>query len=850
MSTLLADIRYALRGFRQSPAFTLTAIVTVALGVGGTTAIFSLIHAVMLRSLPVADPAALYRIGEGNDCCVEGGPQDHWGMYTYPLFERLKAAGPEFEEVAAFQAGDWRFSVRRESVEKVPHPLRGEFVTGNYFSTLGIRPFAGRFFSEVDDKPSAPPVAVLSYRAWQDTYGGDPSVVGSTFAIEGASFTITGIAPPGFYGETLRGDPPEIWIPLQQEPMMRGESSILRQSVAAWLRAIGRLKPGASTVGLSARFTTVMRNWLVHDAGFPAAWIPDIQRMLPRQTITVVPAGAGVAAMKEEYGRSLQILLAVCGLVLLIACANLANLLLARSMARRTQTSIRLAIGASRNRIVRQSLTESVLLAVAGGLAGLVVAIAAQELLLSIAFRTARSLPIETTPSLPVLAFAFGLSVVTGILFGTAPALVATRMDPVEALRGAGRSTADSSSLPRRLLLVFQAAISVVLIAGASMLARSLNNLENQHLGFETRDRVSVGLHPPPATYSPDRLDALYRNLEEKLNSIPGVERAGLALYNPLTDNWGETILVAGHPKPKMDENANASWDRVSAGYFQAVGQPVIRGRGFTEADRGTTSPVAVVNETFVRRFFPNEDPVGRYFGLDMPKYDKTFRIVGVVRDAKYTQPREPVRPMFFLPLAQYVASYQEPLLKKIELNSHFVGYALLVTRSGPGALEPVLRKVVAEVDPNLTIENVRTLKQQVTLEFDQQRAVADLAGLFGLVALVLAAVGLYGVTAYTVARRTNEIGLRMALGADRGKIVRLVLRGAFLNVAIGLALGIPLAIAGGRLMSSQLYQVANWDPWSLAIATAALAICALFAAYIPAARASGTDPMVALRTE
>jgi predicted permease len=850
MSTLLADIQYALRGFRQSPVFTLTAIVTVALGVGGTTAIFSLIHAVMLRSLPVADPAALYRIGDSNDCCFNGGPQDRWGMFTYPLFERLKATAPEFEQVAAFQAGGSRFSVRRESVERILLPLRGELVTGNYFSTLGVRPFAGRFFSDSDDRPAAPPVAVLSYRAWRDTYGGDPSVIGSTFVVEGASFTITGIAPPGFYGETLSGDPPEIWIPLQQEPMMRGEASILRQSIAAWLRVIGRLKPGASPEGLSARFTTVMRNWLVHGSGWPAAWMPGIERTLPRQTITVVPAGAGVATMKEQYGRSLQILLAVCGLVLLIACANLANLLLARGMARRTQTSIRLAIGASRRRIVWQSLTESVLLALAGGLAGLLVAIGAQGLLLSIAFRTARPLPIGAAPSLPVLAFAVALSVVTGILFGTVPAWVATRMDPIESLRGAGRSTADRSRVPRRLLLVFQAAVSVVLIAGASMLARSLSNLENQNLGFETRDRVAVALHPPPATYAPDRLDVLYRVLEEKLNGIPGAERAGLALYNPLTDNWEEPILVSGHPEPKMDEDANASWDRVSAGYFQTVGQPVMRGRGFTETDRGTTSPVAVVNETFVRRFFPNEDPLGRSFGMDMREYDRTLRIVGVVRDAKYTQPREPVHPMFFVPLAQYVSSYQDPLVKKTELNSHFVGNALLVTKSGPGALEPLLRKIVAEVDPNLTIENVRTLKQQVAQQFDQQRAVADLAGLFGIVALILAAVGLYGVTAYTVARRTNEIGLRMALGADRGKIVRLVLHGALRSVVLGLALGIPLAVAGGRLMSSHLYQVANWDPWSLAIAAAALAICALIAAFIPAARASGTDPMIALKTE
>ncbi len=847
---MLADVRYALRGFRQSPVFTLTAIVTVALGVGGTTAIFSLMHAVMLRSLPVADPASLYRVGDGNDCCVEGGPQDRWGMYSYPLFERLKASAPEFEQMAAFQAAGWTSSVRRESVDRIPRPLRTELVTGNYFSMFGVRPFAGRLFSEADDRPAAPPVAVLSYRAWQDTYGGDTSVIGSALVLDGASFTVSGIAPPGFFGETLRSDPPDLWVPLQHEPMIRGDASILRQGISAWLRVIGRLKPGASPDGLPARFTTVLRDWLQHDSEYPAAWMPDIQRMLPKQSITVVPAGAGVAEMKEQYGRSLQILFCVCGLVLVIACANLANLLLARSMARRTQTSIRLAVGASRAHIVRQSLTESILLAIGGGLAGLVVAMAAQRVLLAIAFQSARALPIDTTPSLPVLAFAFGASLITGILFGAAPAFISTRLDPVEALRGAGRSTADSSSLPRTLLLVSQAAISIVLIAGATMLTRSLNNLEGQNLGFETRDRLSVRLHPPPATYTPERLEALYRNLEERLIAVPGIERASLALYTPLTDNWGEAILVAGRPAPKMGENSNASWDRVSAGHFQAVGQPVIRGRGFTASDRGSASPVAVVNEAFVRRFFPNEDPLDKRFGLDLPENANTFRIVGVVRDAKYTQPSQPARPMFFVPLAQYVSTYDNELMKKIELISHFAGGAILVTKSAPGALEPVLRKVVAEVDPNITIENVRTMKQHVALNFDQQRAVASLAGIFGIVALILAAVGLYGVTAYAVARRTNEIGLRMALGADRGSIVRLVLHGAFRNVAFGLVLGIPLAIGAGRLMAAQLYQVAGWDPWSLGVATIALAVCALIAALVPAARASGTDPMTALRTE
>ena len=628
MSNLFADVRYALRGFRQAPVFTYTAVLTLAIGVGGTTAIFSLIHAVMLRSLPVADPASLYRIGDGNDCCVEGGPQDRWGMYSYPLFERLKASAPEFEQVAGFQAGAANFSVRRAPIERVPRPLRGEYVTGNYFATLGIRPFAGRLLSETDDRPAAPPVAVLSYRVWQDTYGADASVIGSTYVIDGNPFTIIGVAPPGFFGETLRSDPPDIWVPLQQEPLLRGEGSILRQPISAWLRAIGRLKPGATTDGLSARFTSILRQWLQHDSGYPSAWMADIARMLPKQNITVVPAGAGVAVMKEEYGRSLQILLCVCGLVLLIACANLANLLLARSMARRAQTSIRLAIGASRSRLVRQSLTESILLAVGGGIAGLLVAVGAQQLLLAIAFQTARAMPIDTTPSLPVLAFAFGLSLVTGVIFGGAPAWISTRMDPVEALRGAGRSTADNSSLARKLLLVLQAGISVVLIAGASMLARSLNNLENQSLGFETRDRITIDLNSLPATYTTDRLDAIYRSLEEKLANLPGVERASLTLYNPFTNNWGEYIFVAGHPALQMGEKAVSSWDRVSPSYFQAVGQPIVRGRGFTAADRGKTSPVAVVNEAFVRRFFSNEDPIDKRFGLDLPEYASTFRIV------------------------------------------------------------------------------------------------------------------------------------------------------------------------------------------------------------------------------
>ena len=438
LDNLIGELRYALRQFWVARVFTLTAVLTLALGIGGTTAIFTLIHEVMLRSLPVSDPARLYRIGDGNSCCVQGGPQDRWGMFSYPLFERLKAELPEFEEVAAFQAGGSRLSVRRQDVDTTSRPLRSEFVTGNYFSTLGVSAFGGRVLTVTDDAPAAPPAVVLSHHVWQGTYGGDPSMVGATLVIEGRPFTVVGITAPGFFGETLRGDPPDLWIPLQQEPLINGDTSILRQPVSAWLRVIGRLRPGATTDGVGARLTGILHQWMQHDSGYPANWMPGIVESLPRQAITIVPAGAGVGIMKEQYGRSLQILLGVCGLVLLIACANVANLLLARAVARRGQTAVRLAIGASRRHIVTQALVESILLAVVGGVVGLIVAIGTARLLLALAFAGATFLPIDTRPAPMVLGFAFGLALVTGVLFGAVPAWFATRTDPMDALRGAG----------------------------------------------------------------------------------------------------------------------------------------------------------------------------------------------------------------------------------------------------------------------------------------------------------------------------------------------------------------------------------------------------------------------------
>lgn len=855
---LFSNLRYTLRQFRHSPVFTIAAVLTLALGIGGTTAIFSLMHTVMLRSLPVSDPAQLYRVGEGDDCCVEGGPQDTWGMFPYSFYKIIKENTPEFEQVAAFQAGSWQMSVRREKVETAPRPLRTEYVSGNYFSTLGVRAFAGRLIEVNDDQPASAPAVVMSHHAWQTTYGSDTSVLGSTLMIEGWPFTVIGITPPGFFGDTLRANPPDIFLPLQQEPIMTGETSLLKQTYSAWLRVIGRAKSGVSMTAMGPRLTGMLREWMQNGAGYPATWLQDVQRLLPKQIIRVIPAGAGVTEMKEEYGRGLQILLSVCGLVLLIACANVANLLLARAAAKRGQTAVRMAVGASRRQIIGQALTESVVLSIIGGVAGLFVAMAASRLLLSLAFHGATFLPISVVPSLPVLGFAFLLALITGLIFGAAPAWFATRTDPAEALRGSGRATRDQSSWARKALLIVQATLSVVLVAGATMLGRSLSNLEHQNFGYQVQDRVEVELNSPPTTYSQERLQSLYRTLQQRLEQLPGIRGASLAMYNPLTDNWGEMIMIEGHPQGKFNEDSGASWVRVGSGYLQVLGQPLVRGRYFTNADNETAPNVAIVNERFVKLFFKNgEEPLDHHFGMDLPQNAGTYRIVGVIKDARWQEfgMHRPPRPMFYVPLAQSVNySYLPPDsrdgMQHLETRSHFITGILLHTSTPPGELQPLLTKAMAEVDPNLTIISVRRMQQEIDLIFDQERAVASLAGLFGIVALLLAAVGLYGVTAYTVAQRTSEIGVRMALGANRVNVANMVLRGAFRRVAVGLVIGIPLAIGAGKLIAAQLYGVKSWDPVALAIAAVALGICAFVAAMIPALRAAGISPMDALRAE
>jgi predicted permease len=851
METLRQDIAYAFRQMRQSPVFTLTAMLTLALGIGATTAIFSLINTVMLKSLPVVDPASLYRIGEGQNCCVQGNPQDNWGMFSYPFYLRMKQSTPEFAELAAFQAGGSEFSARRGESDRVAKPIRGEFISGNYFSTFGISAFSGRSIVPSDDQPTSAPVAMLSYRAWQQQYASDPKIVDSTMILDGHAMTIIGITPPGFFGETLRSDPPEVWIPIQQEPIFKGPNSLLH-TFPAWLRVIGRLKPGASPNALPSRLTNLIRVWLVDESGMPAVWMTGIKSGLPKQNIKVVPGGTGVGVMKADYADSLHILLAVCCLVLLIACANIANLLLARGTARRAQTAVRLALGANRKRLIRQSLTESIVLSILGGIAGLGVAYLGVKAIVALAFHGAKYVPIDAAPSLPVLGFAFALSLVTGVLFGTAPAWLASRANPAEALRGVNRTTRDSSSLSQKILVIVQATLSVVLLAGAGLLTDSLQKLQHQDFGYETNHRVTISLTAPYPSYPQPKLDAMYRELQDRLAHIPGVERAALAQYTPLQDNWGEIVIRQGHGMPNMNEEIGSSWDHVNPGYLETLGEHIIRGRSLTEQDTATTQNVAVVNEAFVKRFFkPSEEPLGAHFGLDLPQYSNTYEIVGIVRNAKYSDPAstEPTRPLFFVPLAQRV-HYDAALMQSIDDETHYIEGAVLQLHGSMEGLESEVRHVLSNVDPNLTLLGIQSLQEQVDSNFDQRRAVARMTGLFGILALILAAVGLYGVTAYTVERRTSEIGVRMALGANRMHVIRLVLRGAFMQILIGLLIGIPISIGCSRLISAQLYQVKGWDPLVLGGSILALSICAFFASIIPAQRAASINPVKALRTE
>jgi len=846
MNRLIQDIKYALRQLRKAPGFTLTAVFTLALGIGANSAIFTLVHAVLLQNLPVTDPKTLVRIGDTDDCCIEGGSpeNDDYAIFSYDLYKHLRDNTPEFASLAAMQAGDDNeITARRESADGRSESSRSEFVSGNYFQTLGLQRFAGRMILPSDDVEGAPPVAVLSYRAWQRDYGEDPSVVGSTFLLNTHPVTIIGITPPSFYGDRLSGTPADFFLPLADEPLLTPASLLHRQDLN-WLYLLGRIRPGVAMAPLQAKMSGHLRGWLTT---LDLYQTENGKKALAREHLVLTPGGLGIANMQTEYKSGLRLLMGISGLVLLIACANIANLVLVRGMARRAETSLRMALGAARARIVRQMLTESVVLACIGGLAGLTVAYGGTRMLLALAFPDSPNLPIHATPSPIVLGFAFFLSLITGLLFGIAPAWITSHSEPAEALRGSNRSTRDGSSLLQRSLVVVQAALSLVLLVGAGLLTKSLNRLEHQDFGVQTENRAVIHIGPDNAGYKPDQLQALYTELTERFRALPGVEQVGLSLYTPLEgDNWGEGVFLQGRPAPRPGDHIGASWDRVSPDFLPIIGQRVLRGRGITEQDTSTSPTIAVVNQAFVKKFFPDGgDPIGKYFGADGTESSGEIEIVGVVSDVKYANPRDKIRAMYFRPLLQ-----RAPISDGKDVRSLFVGAITLQMKGASPDLESQVRQTLASVNPNLTVVKFDTFAHQIEGQFNQDRLIARLTLMFGILALLLAAIGLYGVTAFTVARRTPEIGIRMALGAARGSVVGMVMGEALLQAGVGLAIGLPIALLCVRLLKSQLYGAAGQDLGVLAGATAVLLVATCVAGLVPARRAATVDPAKALRTE
>jgi macrolide transport system ATP-binding/permease protein len=844
MRTLLQDLVYGLRQLRKSPGFTLTVLLTLALGIGANSAIFTLVNSVLLRNLPVTDPKALFRIGDQDDCCVNSGTSDSgdYSLFATETYYSLKKNLPEFQELAATESGyAWRpITVRREGPQTVARSVMGTFVSGNYFRVFGLRPAAGRFFTDADDQKGAPITAVMSYETWENDFAADPSVIGSAFWINTRAVTLIGIAPKGFYGDRLSSRPPKYYLPLESMDAIIG-APYLHDPEVTWAYIIGRIRPGVSLPALQAKATGLLRQQ------FSTLKMFETKRNKPaleRAHVVLTPGGGGIQNLQDEYKDQLHLLTWIAALVLLVACANIANLLLVRGMNRRSEISIRIALGAQRRRVIRQLLTESVLLAGCGAILGLGISFLGARILLALAFPAEQGVPINPAPAPAVIAFAAGLAVLTGILFGIAPAWIAAHAHPAEALRSNARNTAQGASSLQRGLVVLQAALSLVLLVVAGLFTESLNKARGADMKLDASNRYIIHINPQAAGYSTTQVEPLYRTIEDRFHALPGVVKVGLATYTPMEqNNWGTGVKVQGEP----DLNKGASWVKGTAEYFDSVGTHVVMGRGFRTQDTLTAPPVAVVNQEFVKQFFNGRNPIGHRFGFSDPGKDGAYEIVGVVEDTMYTSVYWKNHAMYFVPLTQRPLNAEGPVEKD---QSLYAGAIVVETSRPVNNMERLAFNTLGSINPNLTVVKFQTFEQQIDEQFTHERMIARLTMLFGALALLLAALGLYGVTAYTVVRRTPEIGIRMALGAERSLVVAMVLRGAMLQAVFGLLIGVPLAMWSVRYVKSQLYGITSVNFTVMAAAIATLAVAAAIAGVIPAKRATSINPVDALRIE
>ena len=838
-----SDVALAVRRLVHSPGVAFTCVVTLALGIGGTTAMFTLIQQVLLEPLPVRDPGGLYRLGDDDNCCVASGLQGAHSLFSYDLYLHLRDRTPEFTQLAAFQALVGSLNVRLARADATT-PMAGEMVSGNYFSTLGVDAFRGRVLVPSDDRPGAVPVAVVSYRAWERYFASDPSIVGQTVSMNGAATTIVGVTPPQFYGETLRPNPPSIWVAIAQEPLLQPGARLVATPASHWLYIVGRVRPGVRISTIAPKVTGLLRQWLTGQTELSTTDRARIQD----QIIRVVPAATGVNVVRSGMAPPLLILLAISGAVLLAACANLANLLLARGLRRRGEFAVRTALGASRGRLMAESLIESAVLVIAGGAASIPVAYQAARAMLAMAFPGAADLPIDPSPSLRVLGFAASVSIVTVLSVGLVPALIGSRSDPIDALRGVGRIAGDRASRLRQMLVTVQVAMALMLVACGGLLTMSLYNLQRQDFGFQTEGRYVAHLSPPGGG-ADRRLETIYDALGERMNRIDGVASVAFSLYSPMEgNNWSTRLTADGaHALDRLP----ASWNRVGPGYFDTVGTRLVRGRALDARDTPASPAVAVINETLARQLFGDGDPIGRHFGFAERDGGgaRPFEIVGVVGDAKYQDGRRPPYPTFFLPFLQDPPALPAALQRSWG-RSNLAGSVIVhVSRPVPD-LEAELRRAFADAGSGFTVIGVSSLEAQVAGNFNRERLLTALSAGFSGMALLLACLGLYGVTIQAVTARTREIGVRLAIGATPGAVVRTMLRDACVQVMVGFVIGAGGAIIAGRLLEQLLFGIHGRDPRIILFSGTVVGLCAIVSAAIPAGRAARIDPVHALRAD
>ena len=838
---LRQDFVYGVRLLAKSPGFTAVAVLSLALGIGANTAIFSLIDTVLLKMLPVKDPQQLVALTDPSFNGVSIGTSNgERGNLTNREFEALRDRTQSFSGMFAAQSELDRYNASIDG--KSPEEVQTRLVSGGYFNVVGATAFAGRTFTADDERgPGSAPYAVISYEFWQRRFGGSPSVLDSRVRIGKASLDIIGVAQPHFLGENV-GAAPDLWIPLDMQPQIMPGRMWLEDDPARiaekvmWLHVIGRLKPGVSRQQAQANVDVVFKQIVAEEFSKLSQSQPDILK----QNLKLHDAGTGVSSLRGDFADPLYVLMAVVGLVLVIACANVANLLLARATSRQKEMGVRLALGAGRTRIIRQFLTESLMLSVAGGLLGSVLAVYGVKLLIQMVRSSPGAMLLDVRPDLRVLFFTIGVSLLTGLIFGLAPAWRSARVNVSSTLKEAGRGLTGSSSKigAGKILVIAQIALSVMLLIGAGWFIRTLRNLQNVDLGYPREKLVLVRLDFLSAGYSGERLPIVYEEVRERLARIPGV-RGVTYSENGLFSGTesGDRISVEGY-KPQKRQDASARFDQVGPHYFGGVGIPIMLGRDIGPQDVDSAEPVCVVNEAFAKFYFGGQNPIGKHVTDEFPDTHKTFVIVGVARDARDHNLRREIFRRFYLSARQKLGDFPPALNFEIR------------TYGEPATVIQAARKQVLAFDPAIPIENDKTLVSMLDDNLRQERIISQLSAVFGGLALLLAAIGLYGVLSYAVAQRTNEIGIRMALGAQRGTVIRMVLRETAVLIGIGLAAGVPASLACARFIQSQLFGLKAADPVTLGAALGIMIAVALASGYLPARRASKVDPLIALRYE